>query len=170
MTQGQQVRYRKTLWPAACKAQGWDVKDEAKRREITLEKTGQDTTKGLKNKQVDRLFRHLEWLADPTNFDAAYADANPEIADELADINRVTHRIMDEAEKGDFNEAYLAKAAAHKVKAHGVQEWRQLPYDELVNFAKTITARAASAAKKRSAAPLQEDCTSDALPVSNLPF
>lgn len=167
MTQGQQVHYRKRLWPAACKAQGWEVSDEAKRREITEETTGQATTSGLNNKQVDRLFRRLEWLADPGNFDAAYLDANTEIADELSAINRVTKRIENDAERAGFNEAYLAKAAEHKVRTHAVQTWRQLPYDELVNFAKTVTSRARG---KRRASPVQGECTSGASGAPVMPF
>lgn len=144
MTRLQQIHYRAKLWPDACKAQNWDVKDNAKRREITLETTGQDTTTGLKNKQVDRLFRHLKWLANPTDFDAAYAEANPEIADEEADRNRLITRITETAEKAGFQEAYIVATSQYKIRVHGVKEWRHLPNIELLNLSKTITKNAAS--------------------------
>lgn len=165
MTRKQQIHYRATLWPAACQAQGWDPKDDEKRREIIQEATGQDSTSKLNNKQVDALFRKLKWLADPANFDLAYADANPDIADEQKDLERIIWRIMDSAEKGGFSEAYLAECAAYKVHHHRVTHWRDLPRDELINFSKTITARARSAPARQ----VQSGCTHGADP-DKMPF
>lgn len=167
MTRLQQIHYRTRLWPAACKAQKWDVKDDDKRCDLTLRITGQDTTVGLSNKQVDRLFRELKWLADPMNFDKAKAAANPELADEQDDLERILWRINDTAQKAGFDAEYIATVAEYKCKAHGVRYWQALPRDELVNLSKTITSRAKS---KRSAPPVQEPCTDDALPASKMPF
>lgn len=36
MTPAARVHYHKTLWPAACRAQGWNAKDDAKRRHVVL--------------------------------------------------------------------------------------------------------------------------------------
>ncbi len=160
MTRNQQIHYRATLWPAACKAQKWDPKDDEKRREVIQEVTGQDSTAKLNNKQVDRLFTRLRWLANPQDFDLAYADANPELADAEKSRERILWRIERAAEKGGFSEAYLAEAAAYKVRHHRVTSWRDLPDSELVNFSKTIHARAA----KRAAQAVQQESTQDAEP------
>ncbi len=37
MTPAARIRYHKTLWPAACRAQGWNARDDAKRREVCLQ-------------------------------------------------------------------------------------------------------------------------------------
>lgn len=36
MTPAARVTYHKTLWPAACLAQGWDARDDAHRRDVAL--------------------------------------------------------------------------------------------------------------------------------------
>ncbi len=158
MTRAQQVHYRKRLWPAACAAQGWDVKDEDRRRDVTRETTGQDSTSGLTNKQVDRLFRRLEWLANPGDFDAAYADANPELAGEEAERARITWRIRHTAERAGLTDAYLDQVAQHKCRRHHCQTWQQLPTPELLNLSRTIASRA----KGRSAGAVQETCNTPA--------
>lgn len=167
MTRNQQIHYRTRLWPEACAAQKWSLKDEDKRREITLETTGEESTAKLNNKQVDRLFRRLKWLAKPQDFDAAYAEANPEIADEEADRNRILKRISNKAKKAGFTEAYLDEASKFKVRQHGVKNWRDLPREELVNFSRTIHSRDLS---KRSAPSVQNTCTESDLPASKMPF
>jgi hypothetical protein len=37
MTPAARVAYHKTLWPAACRAQGWNARDDALRREVALQ-------------------------------------------------------------------------------------------------------------------------------------
>lgn len=167
MTRLQQIHYRTRLWPAACEVQKWSTKDDAKRCEITMQTTGQDTTVGLSNKQVSRLFRELEWLADPMNFDKADRAANTELADAQEDLARIIWRIEKTAKEAGFNAEYLTAAADYKCKAHGVRYWQALPRAEMINFSKTITSRALS---KRAASPVQTPCTDDILPASKMPF
>lgn len=63
------------LWPAACLANEWDVKDEAKRREITAEcmrlvrGPQTDSTSLLGPDGVTALFTYLAHLADPSSLD-----------------------------------------------------------------------------------------------------
>lgn len=63
MTTAQRARYFSILWPAACRAQGWPVKDEAKRRECTFTATEQDSTTGLSQHEITALFAYLGHLA-----------------------------------------------------------------------------------------------------------
>ena len=37
MTKGERVKLFRDLWPAACLANEWDIKDDTKRREVILE-------------------------------------------------------------------------------------------------------------------------------------
>lgn len=162
MTASQRRTYFATLWPAACKAQGWHVKDDERRRDVTHAATGQDSTSKLTQDQITLLFNKLKWLADPHNFDKAFADANPELA--LADHKRanVIWRIDQAAQAKGFNEAYIAKVAEHKCRAHNVRTWRDLPIQELVNLSKTISARKGS--KKPALEPSAGLETGDNIP------
>ncbi len=162
MSPSQRSTYFARLWPDACKAQGWNPKDEDRRRDITHAATGQDSTSKLNQKQITLLFNKLAWLADPNNFEKAYADANPEIA--LADHQRVQviWRIEKAAREKGFNAVYLDKAAEHKCRVHNARNWRELSLQELVNFSKTISNRKAHAAAVQ-AAP-------DSLAADKIPF
>lgn len=163
MTTSQRRTYFARLWPDACQAQGWNPKDEERRRDVTHAATGQESTSKLTQKQITLLFNKLAWLADPNNFEKAFADANPEIA--LADHQRtqVIWRIEKTAGEKGFNSVYLDKAAEHKCRVHNARSWSELPIEELINFSKTISARQGN--KK----PVQGACTGAAAE-DNLPF
>ncbi|MFZ2280738.1 MAG: hypothetical protein WAW39_23265 [Prosthecobacter sp.] len=163
MSPSQRKAYFARLWPDACKAQGWNPKDEERRRDVTHAATGQESTSKLTQKQITLLFNKLAWLADPHNFEKAFADANPEIA--LANDQRgnVIWRIEKAADEKGFNSVYLDKAAEHKCRVHNVRSWRDFPLKELINFSKTIAARQGN--KK----PVQEACTGG-VAEDNIPF
>jgi predicted outer membrane protein len=120
---------------------------------VTFAATGQESTSKLTNDQITRLFNKLKWLADPGNFEKAYADANPEIALEENKRQRAIFRIQKTAEKKGFNETWLETAVEHKCAKHRVSCWRKLPLAELINFSKTVESR------KGRAAPVQDGCT-----------
>jgi hypothetical protein len=164
MTPSQRRHYHSRLWPDACKTQGWDKKDEEKRREVTEAATGKSSSSALNQGQITMLFNKLKWLADPVNFDAAFADANPDLALEEDKRARLIWRIEHTASRKSFNEAWLASATEHKCHQHGVKIWRQLPTTELLKLSMTVESR------KAHAAPVQEDCTEDALAGIEIPF
>jgi|GEM_PF-2185120 len=153
MNASQRSTYFGRLWPEACAAQKWNPRDEERRRDVTFAATGKESTSKLTEDQITLLFNKLKWLADPNNFEKAYADANPEIA--LAENKRgqVIHRIEKTATAKSLNSIYLDKAAEHKCRVHHVRTWRDLPIQELINFSKTISAR------KGSKTPVQGSCT-----------
>jgi len=163
MSPSQRKTYFARLWPDACKAQGWNPKDEERRRDVTHAATGQESTSKLSQKQITLLFNKLAWLADPNNFEKAFADANPEIA--LADHQRgqVIWRIEKAANEKGFNSVYLDKAAEHKCRVHNARSWSELPIQELINFSKTISARQGN--KK----PVKEACAG-VVAEDSLPF
>lgn len=141
MNAKQRSTYFGRLWPDACQAQKWNVKDEERRKDVTFAATGEESTSKLSEEQITLLFNKLKWLADPTNFDKAYKDANPEIALKDHKREQVIWRILDTATKKHFNEAWLEVAAAHKCAKHRCKSWRELPMGELVNFSKTVCSR-----------------------------
>jgi hypothetical protein len=61
----QKSKYFRYLWPDACAAQGWDPRDDARRRAVTLYATGDATTRLLDQHQITALFVFLAHLADP---------------------------------------------------------------------------------------------------------
>lgn len=75
MTTTERKQYFGTLWPAACLANEWDVKDDARRRAVTLRCMElvraplTDSTSALTRDQVTALFTYLEHLADPASFE-----------------------------------------------------------------------------------------------------
>lgn len=71
MTKSQRAAYFRDLWPAAARRQGWNVRDDCKRHEITLLATGSESTTTLTQHQITALFLYLRFLADPD--DAALA-------------------------------------------------------------------------------------------------
>lgn len=78
MTPKQQYRYW-ALWSKACAARGWEKQDDALRHEMHLRALGYDTShQHMDNREVDRVFRTLELLADPDNLDAVMFFENPE--------------------------------------------------------------------------------------------
>lgn len=75
MTPKERAAYFGRLWPEACFANEWDVKDEARRREVTLECTRlirvrpTDSTSALSRDEVTALFVYLRHLADPASLE-----------------------------------------------------------------------------------------------------
>lgn len=71
MSPSQRVRFFTKLWPAACEAQGWNLRDETLRRDITAQCMdaigcpGIESTTELKQAQITALFTFLAHLADP---------------------------------------------------------------------------------------------------------
>lgn len=180
MTSRQRSTYFGTLWPAACKAQGWSVKDENRRKCVTVGATGEESTSDLDQDQVTLLFNKLKFLADPHNFDKALADADPATALEENKRKQLIWRIEKAAAKvpGDA-ESWLTELAAGKCAAHNVREWRKLPTPELLRFSFTVASRttemarenrALKAQKKRSARTVQTACSNDDLPAERMPF
>jgi hypothetical protein len=178
MTASQRKTYFGTLWPAACKAQGWNPKDEDRRRDATMQATGQDSTSRLSQDQITLLFNHLKQLANPEDFDLAYVTANPEIALEEHRRSQIIWRVEHTAAKAGLNDAWLEQASAAKCSAHNVRCWRQLPTVELLKFSMTVSSRTTSdvsarrsSRNKRSATPLQDPCIPGAASESDdMPF
>jgi hypothetical protein len=175
MTPFQRRHYHARLWPAACVAQGWDKKDENKRREVTQEATGSASTSSLNQGQLTLLFNRLKWLAEPANFDAAYADANPEIVLEEDKRARIIWRIEQTTAKAGLKDEWLTQIAAAKCEANVVKSWRQLPTMELLKLSMTVESRTTEMAKARRLKntppekPVQETCTDDAEGI-DMPF
>ena len=71
MNQAQRRKYFTDLWPAACAANGWDVRDNARRREVTLYATNSSTTTCLQEYQITALFLYLRHLAAPDDLTLA---------------------------------------------------------------------------------------------------
>lgn len=169
MNARQRSTYFGTLWPAACAAQGWNPKDEDRRRDVTMEATGKDSTSRLTEAQITLLFNHLKQLANPEDFDLAYLTANPEIALEEHKRGQVIWRIEHTTAQAGLKEEWLVQISAAKCAANGVKQWRQLPTVELVKLSMTVESRtdeasrarraAARPNKKRSAHAVQQPCT-----------
>lgn len=157
--------YHGKLWPAACRVQGWNSKDEHQRKRVTFSATGEESTSSLDQDQVTLLFNKLKWLADPTNFDKALADSDPAAA--LAENKRkkVIWRIEQVAAKAGLTEAWLIEASAAKCQAQKVLEWRKLPTVDLLKLSMTVETRSSEAAKERRASKkrpaqlMQDLCT-----------
>lgn len=71
MNPAQKAKYFRHLWPAACGAQGWDPRDDARRRACTLYATGSESTKLLDQHAITALFVFLAHLADPRDGERA---------------------------------------------------------------------------------------------------
>ena len=169
MTPRQRSTYFGTLWPAACEAQGWNPKDEDRRRDVTMEATGKASTSSLTEAQITLLFNHLKQLANPADFDLAYLTANPEIALEEHKRGQIIWRIENETAKAGLKEEWLEQISAAKCEQNGVKQWRQLPTVELLKFSMTVESRTSEevkarraikkAKKRRPAQGVQEPCT-----------
>ncbi len=75
MTTGERNLYFGLLWPAACLANEWEIKDEAKRRSVTAEcmrlvrGPRTDSTSSLGPDELTALFCYLEHLGDSGSLD-----------------------------------------------------------------------------------------------------
>jgi hypothetical protein len=172
----QRKTYFGSLWPSACAAQGWDSKDEDRRRDVTMEATGKDSTSRLTQAQITLLFNHLKQLANPADFDLAYITANPEIALEEHKRGQIIWRIENETAKAGLKEEWLEEISDPKCAEHSVKHWRQLPTIELLKLSMTVETRTSAevkarrASKRPAAQPVQETCTDDTLPAAKMPF
>jgi hypothetical protein len=151
MNAAQRKTYFVLLWPAACKAQGWLVKDDDRRRDVTMQATGKDSTSRLSEAQITLLFNRLKQLADPADFDLAYADQKPEIALEEHKRGQIVWRIEDSTAKAGLTEAWLVQISGPKCQAHDVKHWRQLPPVELLKLSMTVASRTSDEVKARRA-------------------
>ena len=138
MTRAQHTRYRTLLWPEACRAQGWSAADDAMRRDVTLQATGQDSTAGLSNDQVTDLFRLLEHLADPLNLAKAIPAANPDVAKE-ENRRRQLFWVIDQQ---GFEDGYIARCADGACAAEDKDSWRELSTLGLQGLSFTLKTRA----------------------------
>lgn len=163
MTPGQRKNYRGNLWPAACKAQGWDVKDEKRRQQVNLEAVGEVSTSEMDNDQVTLLFDHLKWLADPYDFDKAMPAANPELGWQANRRRQLLYRINRTATRRGLSPEYLVTITAGKCRKYKAASWQDLPLPQLLDVSMTVSARG-QAPGKAGAAPLQEACNTDSVP------
>ncbi|MBI5771894.1 MAG: hypothetical protein HZA93_29245 [Verrucomicrobia bacterium] len=75
MTKGERNTYFGHLWPEACLANEWDVKDEARRRAVTAEAMRlvrgpqTDSTGALGPDEITALFTYLRHLGNPASLD-----------------------------------------------------------------------------------------------------
>lgn len=70
MTQKQRRYYHSSLWPRVCAAQGWDPRDDSRRRSCTEYATGQESSATLDQHGITALFAYLGHLAgDPVATD-----------------------------------------------------------------------------------------------------
>ena len=78
MTKAERITYHKTLWPAACRARGWDHKDKARRHAVCLDcmreirgplVTTSDRLFG--RDETTALFTYLRHLADDSDLNAS---------------------------------------------------------------------------------------------------
>lgn len=74
MTPAARIRYHSTEWPAACEAQGWDVKDAKKRRNVVLDcmflvngPCATTSEPAFRSAETTALFCYLRHLADTDN-------------------------------------------------------------------------------------------------------
>jgi hypothetical protein len=140
MNKAQRATYFGRLWPAACEAQGWNPKDEERRRDVTFGVTGQESTSSLGEDQVTALFDELRWLADPFNLDAALPASDARVS---RDNNR-RRQLVWSIEQLKLTEAYVDSLAAPFTQQHRCQHWDELPLDVLTKFRMTCRARARS--------------------------
>src|SRR6187402_403517 len=122
MSPAQRAHYFRDLWPAACRRQGWSVKDDAMRRDATLTATGVKSTGALDQDGITKLFRFLELLADPDELNKAIPVANPEDEQEQDRRRRLQYAIR----RLGFVDAYIDKCATGLCRAQGASSWTEL--------------------------------------------
>jgi hypothetical protein len=121
----QRARYHSQLWPAACAAQGWNPRDQEKRREVTLQATGTASSTGLSELQITRLFDFLKHLAHPNSLDHAIPVANPDVQEERHDRRRALWAF--EAVFAGF----VAQLLPRREWPAGTRAWTNLPATHL---------------------------------------
>jgi len=149
MTKAQRSHFFGQLWPAACQAQGWQVKDETTRHAVCERVTGQSSMSNLNQRQLTALFTEVRHLADPLDFDKANLAANPDLAQE--ESLRAT--CLFAIDKLALEDAYICGLAKHVVAARRVPSWRDLGSTDLKWLARTLSAR-----RSRPISPAAMDC------------
>lgn len=110
MTPKERAAYFGRLWPEACFANEWDVKDEAQRRAVTLEcmrlirVRPTDSTSKLGNDEVTALFVYLRHLADQASLEKS--------ADWVS--CQEDHRTFNRARQADWHERELYGTGKNK--------------------------------------------------------
>ena len=148
MTKPQRAHFFGHLWPAACQAQGWEVKDETTRHAVCLRVTGQESMSGLNQRQLTALFTEVRHLADPLDFDKATLAANPDQAEEASRRAKCLFAIN----RLGLPDSFIAGLAKNIVADRRVQSWRDLCSADLRWLAVTLSAR------RQKALPAPEDC------------
>lgn len=173
MTHAQRALYFQRLWPDACAAQGWDVRDDDRRRAVTQEATGQASASGLSQSQITALFDHLKWLADPFNLDKAMPVANPEQGEDAHRRRQLVWRVTQAAAHAGLAAEWIDQTAAEKVRAHRVGSWQALPLPELLKLSFTVAARTTEHARDRRASRSKRPAKAEQPPcidATELPF
>lgn len=117
--------YFSTLWPRACKAQGWNPRDEDRRRAVTHQLIGKFSTTGISQLQITVLFRGLELFADEENIAKIAALKAAQDAVEFPEIGEHV-KICGMIEAFGCGDAYLDKVALPHLRREGKSEWRKL--------------------------------------------
>lgn len=175
MTSRQRSTYFGTLWPAACAAQNWNLRDHQRRRDVTFSATGKESTGDLNQSEITLLFNKLRWLADPSNFDKALADSDPASALDENSRKQVVWRIREKAQKAGLSEGWIQETSCAKCAAHNVQEWTQLSCSDLVKLSMTVASRTTAKARidrsrRTSAKALQNSCITNSSESAPMPF
>lgn len=145
MTARQRSYFFGTLWPQACRVQGWvgETAREVKRREIVLAATTKlhaevprmkkptDSMSACDQDQLTAVFNHVKHLADPLNLQKAIAAENPGQAAALDECNRLLFKIREGMKRGDYNYAYVQKIADWNCRSEQVADWQTLPAEAL---------------------------------------
>lgn len=111
MTPRERAKYFGELWPAACLSHEWDVKDEARRRAVTVEcmrlvrGPSSDSTSALGSDEITALFCYLEHLADGASLEksAAWVTCQED------------YRTFNRAKQADWHERALYGNAKNKL-------------------------------------------------------
>lgn len=152
MTKAQRSHFFGRLWPAACQAQGWDVKDEDTRRAVCERVTGARSTSGLTERQITLLFAEVKHLAAPLDFDAALAASNPDAAEEASQVRRHLFAI----DKLGLPDSFITGLARNIVAARRAKSWRGLSSTDLHWLVRTLSNRARASNKAPVVSP--SDC------------
>lgn len=136
MTRKQQFRYW-ALWSKACEVKGWNKQDDSWRHAVHQKALGYDTShQHMDNREVDRVFKTLELLADPDNLDAVLFFENPEREEK----KRLLWRIERTAPK-----PYIESISADKF---GTIYYADLETAQLEHLRNTLTNRMRAKRKK----------------------
>jgi hypothetical protein len=144
MTPKQQYRYW-FLWGKACEARGWEKGNEGLRHAMHIQALGCNMShKDMDNREVDRVFKTLELLADPDNLDAVLFFENPDREEK----KRLLWRIDRTASK-----RYIQSISADKF---GTIHYEDLDRTQLEQLRNTLTNRMRAHKKQEAAAEREQ--------------